>query len=150
MHNYSSSVKEKKRVRGTDILKTSFDNNQTKLLAWLSVHTHVSAVDLMIWETTVCCVGFCMWTNSSVCYCCDRCVSCGSTIKATHTWDALNSSSYQRSMFTLAPVTFTLRELLIKDEAMALKCEHLCLFHYCLLFLLFIATRASYTLWSMC
>lgn len=48
MHNYSSSVKEKKRVRGTDILKTSFDNNQTKLLAWLSVHTHVSAVDLMI------------------------------------------------------------------------------------------------------
>lgn len=50
--------------------------------------------------------------------------------KAAHTWNALNGSSCLRSMFTLAPVTFPPCEVLIKDEATALKCIQ-AFFHYC-------------------
>lgn len=49
--------------------------------------------------------------------------------EAAHTWNALNGSSCLRSMFTLAPVTFPPCEVLIKDEATALKCIQA--FHYC-------------------
>lgn len=113
-HSLQRTITDPALKKKKNYLKTSLNNNQTRrLLAWLSLHACVTTI-----------VG-CAITNSSVCCCCCYLVcELQQLNKAAHTWNALNGSSCSRSMFTLAPVTFTPCEVSIKDEATTLKCEN--------------------------